>query len=59
MDRDIAVSVMCDRAYMAIKTIKSSLTDMIAHYDEGIREMLIPNISFTSLKFLMSEHTIQ
>ncbi len=38
VDRDIAVSVMCDRAYMAIKTIKSSLTDMIAHYDEGIRE---------------------
>lgn len=38
VDRDIAVSVMCDRAYMAIKTIKSSLTDVIAHYDEGIRE---------------------
>ena len=38
VDRDIAVSVMCDRAYMAIKTIKSSLTDVIAHYDDGIRE---------------------
>lgn len=38
VDKDIAVSVMCDRAYMAIKTIKASLTDMIAHYDEGIRE---------------------
>lgn len=38
VDRDIAVSVMCDRAYMAIKTIKASLADMIAHYDEGIRE---------------------
>ena len=38
VDRDIAVSVMCDRAYMAIKTIKSSLADVIAHYDEGIRE---------------------
>lgn len=38
VDRDIAVSVMCDRAYMAIKTIKASLADVIAHYDEGIRE---------------------
>lgn len=38
VDKNIAVSVMCDRAYMAIKTIKASLTDMIAHYDEGIRE---------------------
>lgn len=38
VDSDIEVSVMCDRAYMAIKTIKSSLTDVIAHYDEGIRE---------------------
>ncbi|MDE5965234.1 MAG: EAL domain-containing protein [Lachnospiraceae bacterium] len=38
VDRDIAVSVMCDRAYMAIKTIKASLVDVIAHYDEGIRE---------------------
>lgn len=38
VDRDIAASVMCDRAYMAIKTIKSSLTDVIAHYDDGIRE---------------------
>lgn len=38
VDKNIAVSVMCDRAYMAIKTIKSSLTDVIAHYDDGIRE---------------------
>lgn len=38
IDRDIAVSVMCDRAYMAIKTIKASLADVIAHYDDGIRQ---------------------
>lgn len=38
VDRNIAVSVMCDRALMAIKTIKASLADVIAHYDEGIRE---------------------
>lgn len=38
VDKDIAVSVMCDRAYLAIKTIKSSLTDVIAHYDDKIRE---------------------
>ena len=38
VDSNIAVSVMCDRAYMAIKTIKASLTDVIAHYDDGLRE---------------------
>ena len=38
VDKDIAVSVMCDRAYMAIKTIKNSLTDTVAYYDDGLRE---------------------
>ncbi|MCM1192220.1 MAG: EAL domain-containing protein [Butyrivibrio sp.] len=47
VDRDIAVSVMCDRAYMAIKTIKSSLTDTIAHYDEGIRESTVSEQKLT------------
>lgn len=45
---DIAVSLMCDRAFMAIKTIKSSLTDVIAHYDDGIRESTISEQKVTS-----------
>lgn len=45
---DIAVSLMCDRAFMAIKTIKSSLTDIIAHYDDGIRESTISEQKVTS-----------
>lgn len=38
---DVAASLMCDRALMAIKTIKSSLADMIAYYDDGIRATTI------------------
>lgn len=38
---DVAASLMCDRALMAIKTIKSSLADMIAYYDDGIRAATI------------------
>lgn len=38
VDKDIEPSVMCDRAFMAIATIKSCFTDMIAHYDDEIRE---------------------
>lgn len=45
---DIAVSLMCDRAFMAIKTIKSSLADIIAHYDDGIRESTISEQKVTS-----------
>lgn len=41
VDNQIEVSVMCDRAYMAIKMIKASFTDMIAHYDDEIRESTI------------------
>lgn len=38
VDKDIEPSVMCDRAYMAITTIKSSFTNTIAHYNDDIRE---------------------
>ncbi|MDE5858894.1 MAG: EAL domain-containing protein, partial [Oscillospiraceae bacterium] len=41
VDKDIEPSVMCDRAFMAINTIKSSFTDMIAHYNDDIREATI------------------
>ena len=45
---DIAVSLMCDRALMAIKTIKSSLADMIAYYDDGLRAASIGEQKVTS-----------
>ncbi len=48
VDKNVAVSAMCDRAYMAIKTIKSSLTEMIAYYDEGIRESNVSEQKVTS-----------
>lgn len=38
VDKNIEVSVMCDRAFMAIKTIKTSFADMIAYYDDELRE---------------------
>lgn len=41
VDKNVAVSAMCDRAFMAIKTIKSSLTEMLAYYDDGIRESTV------------------
>lgn len=41
VDKNIEASVMCDRAYMAIKTIKSSFNDMIVYYDDAIRESSI------------------
>lgn len=40
-DKNIEASLMCDRALMAIKTIKASFTDTIAHYDDEIRETTI------------------
>ncbi|MDE7230984.1 MAG: EAL domain-containing protein [Oscillospiraceae bacterium] len=38
VDKDIEPSLMCDRAFMAIATIKSSFTNMIAFYNDDIRE---------------------
>lgn len=38
VDKDIEPSVMCDRAFMAIATIKSSFTNTIASYNDDIRE---------------------
>lgn len=48
VDNDIEPSVMCDRAYMAIKTIKSSLTTVIAHYNDDIREATLEEQKVTS-----------
>lgn len=48
VDNDIEPSVMCDRAYMAITTIKSSLTSVIAHYNDDIREATLEEQKVTS-----------
>ncbi len=48
VDKNIEVSVMCDRAFMAIKTIKSSFTDTWANYDEGLRKSSISEQKVTS-----------
>ncbi|MDE5582597.1 MAG: GGDEF domain-containing phosphodiesterase [Ruminococcus sp.] len=41
IDRNIRVSVMCDRANLAIKTIKDSYENVVAYYDSHIREDFI------------------
>lgn len=40
-DRSLDVSVMCDRAFMAIKTIKNSYSETISYYDKKLRDSLI------------------
>ena len=40
-DRDIPVSVMCDRARMAIHSIKGNYQKHVAYYDEGLREKVL------------------
>lgn len=37
-DRSLRVSIMCDRANLAIKTIKDSYQNVIAYYDSHLRE---------------------
>ena len=37
-DRNLGVSVMCDRANLAIKTIKESYQTVVAYYKETLRE---------------------
>lgn len=38
VDKTMDISVMCDRAYMTINSIKDSYTEAIAYYDEKLRE---------------------
>ena len=40
-DTTIPVSVMCDRAYMAIKTIKGNFRKSIAYYDDSLRNKIL------------------
>ncbi len=37
-DRNLRVSVMCDRANLAIQTIKDSYENCVAHYQENLRQ---------------------
>ena len=37
-DRNLRISVMCDRANLAIKTVKSSYQNSVAYYKENLRE---------------------
>ena len=40
-DRSLPISVMCDRAYLILKTIKGSYTQRIAYYTDEVRENVI------------------
>lgn len=40
-DRTVRVSLMCDRANLAIKTIKESYRNFVAYYDSKLREIFI------------------
>ncbi len=40
-DEDTRAEIMCDRAYLAIKTIKNSYQEIIAYYDDKLRESFI------------------
>ena len=40
-DRSIPVSVMCDRANLAIMTIKDSYQNVVAYYDNSLREKVM------------------
>lgn len=40
-DRNLRISVMCDRANLAIKTIKDSYRSYVAYYDSNLREKFI------------------
>ena len=40
-DRTIPVSIMCDRAYLAIKSIKNSYQQKVAYYTKEMREDVI------------------
>lgn len=41
MDRTMPVSVMCDRAFMAVDTIKGNYQKKIAFYDDTLRENVL------------------
>ena len=40
-DRTIDVNLMCDRAIMALRSVKSSYSDKIAYFDENMRGVIL------------------
>ena len=40
-DRNLGISVMCDRANLAIKTIKNSYQNIVAYYQKNLRDSFI------------------
>lgn len=40
-DKDVDVSLMCDRALLALKTIKEKHSEKVAFYDDGLRQKLM------------------
>ncbi len=47
-NRDISVSIMCDRARMAIATIKNDYHKRIAYYDDTLRDNIIREQEFVT-----------
>ncbi|MBQ8039245.1 MAG: EAL domain-containing protein, partial [Lachnospiraceae bacterium] len=47
-DRDLPVSVMCDRARMAIATIKGDYHKRIAYYDDALRKNILREQEFVA-----------
>lgn len=47
-DPTVPVSVMCDRAFMAVNTIKGSYDERIAYYDEALRDTVIEEQELTA-----------
>lgn len=47
-DNSIEPSIMCDRAFMAIKSIKSSYTENICCYNDSLRDIIIAEQQLTS-----------
>ncbi len=40
-DRSLNIALMCDRALLALRTVKDSYTNKVAWYDEGLRVQLM------------------
>ncbi len=47
-DIDLPVSVMCDRAMLALETIKGDYQKLVAYYDEALRHRLLEEQEFAA-----------
>jgi len=46
-DSELEISLMCDRALMALRSVKGSYSDKVAWYTEEMREMLVDEQTLT------------